>query len=180
MLYMSLVLFSAFFVLTTHTDLSADDSVVVHEKLKVGSFPTKIIPGKAFALSGLKLKKGTSTITGTVNFKNPENKKDFLLIVYLSAEKQLLFSYYTDKARQVFITPAGKSGDVALTAEGYKMSSKGNQGTFEFKMPYSVYGVYNIAKTKGQMFVFLLDGNNKKQIKEDAFLGISNVVKAAF
>ncbi len=182
------ILLFTIFLLFDATNLDAQDSVnqkskrtIIHENLKIGTFPTRVIHGKSFFLSNLKIKRGDSGISGSLNYlRQPKDNDEFLLIVYLSMKKYLLFTYYTNNVRQVFVTPRGSSGDVALTAKGYKIKSAGNKGTMEFYIPYKTYGVYNITGIKGNIFVFCLDGDTKKQIEKDSFLAISNVIASDY
>lgn len=182
------ILLFTMFLLFDASNLDAQDNVnqkskitIIHKNLKIGTFPTRVIHGKSFSLSNLKIKRGDYGISGSLNYLRQSKDNDgFLLIVYLSMKKYLLFTYYTDDVRQVFVTPRGSSGDVALTAEGYKIKSTGNKGTMEFFIPYKIYGVYDITDVKGSIFVFCLDGDTKKQIERDSFLAISNVIESDY
>lgn len=163
-------------------DVNKESKVtIVHENLKISTLPTRVVHGKSFSLSNLEIKRGDSGITGTLNYsRESENSDEFLLIVYVSMEKYLIFTYYTEDVRQIFVTPGGSSGDVAFNAEGYKITSSGNKGSMEFYIPYNIYGVYDITDKKGSVFVFCLDGDTEKQIAEDSFLAISNVIESNY
>ena len=116
-----------------------------------------MVQGKPFSLSNLKIKRGKSGISGSFDYLTQSEHSDFLLIVYFSAEEYLLFTYYTNNVRQVFVTPKGRSGDVALSSEGYKIKPSGNKGSMEFYLPYKIYGVYDLSNLKGNIYVFYLE-----------------------
>jgi hypothetical protein len=171
-----------FFVITLFVISCADVSTpvekefIVSDSLQIGAFPAKVIQfgaGQKFSLSKLKVKQDNYSISGSVNYKNlAGNNEDFLFVLYVVGEKHMIFAYYTTEIRETFVTPSGSMGDVAFTAEGYKV--EGN--TIRFSLPNEVNGVYNISNEKGRIFVFCLDGNKENQIKEDSFIAISDVL----
>ena len=106
---------------------------------------------------------------------------EFLLMVYLAFDEQLFLAYYTDEVRQVFVTPPGPNGDVGFTLAGYvRTEISAGVSRLTFELPLSMYGLWDMPDDRGRAYVFLLSTDRDRQIRDEAFLSLSNVVVAEF
>ena len=159
--------------------------VTVHKSLRIADFPVVVTPAanaNEFKLTSLAIKKSDGNLVCSLNYRD-EGKEgpEYLLMFYLSFDKKLILAYYTDEIRQAYIDPPGKNGEVAFTMEGYsKKKGPGKQGAVTFKLPLSMYGLWDIHEGKGTAYVFLMSKDKDLQIKDDTFLSVSNILPKNF
>ncbi len=164
---------------------STGDKVTLSETLQFDTIPDSVIPAgaePALQFSNLLLTPNGDFVDGTVDFTR-NGQDDFVLVVALSMENDILFGYFDSDTSFHLHLP---SGMVLLGSMGYEISGE-DQGTIEFSLTGRVFNGYSVFGASGTAYVFAVPGQVSPssalpgdQADPETFHANSNVLEAPF
>jgi hypothetical protein len=159
------------------------DEIILSEGVRLEGLPHAVVPygtAPALALRNLELERAGNALRGKVDYTR-KGQKDFTLVVYCSAPKQLLVGYLDPEANLTLILPRG---GVLFGTQGYQLSG-GESGSIEFELSYRQAGMYSLAGSKATVSVFAVPGKVHpssilpgEQVDPASFQANSNVLQS--